>query len=128
VGPGTVSAQPTEHEAKYFVISLSDLAPGERFVTEAGGSSIIVDRLHNGEVVAWWNHCPHRGSEMVSLGRARAGEVRCRLHRWRFDAQTGACIDQGVPGAWSPLVGDHLLAAPLIIDKEQLWVMGSPPV
>jgi nitrite reductase/ring-hydroxylating ferredoxin subunit len=125
----SLETQPSEETVRHFVTSLSDLAPGERFVAAVGGSSVIVDRHQNGDVVGWWNQCPHLGSEMMPLGRASGGsDIRCRVHRWRFDAENGSCVDVGLPEALTPFVAANLVAAVVTLEDENVWVVGAPPI
>lgn len=55
---------------------------------EAGGHDLVLVRTAAG-LRAFEGLCPHRGA-LLAEGDIEGGELVCRNHRWRFDAQTGA--------------------------------------
>lgn len=59
---------------------------GDYFTATIGDQSIIVTRATNGEVRAWYNTCPHRGSRLCTNtdGRFRNGRIICPYHTWTF--------------------------------------------
>jgi len=45
-----------------------------------------------GDYYALDGECPHRGGPLGE-GLIENGQVYCPMHGWRFDAKTGACVD-----------------------------------
>ena len=59
--------------------------PGDYWVYEIGGLSIIVLRDGEGTLRAFQNHCRHRGSLLLRGAGTGLGEIRCRYHHWCYD-------------------------------------------
>ena len=51
---------------------------------EIGDESIMVVRLTDDTIKAYFNTCRHRGTRLVS-GRGRLGSFRCPFHAWQWD-------------------------------------------
>jgi len=66
--------------------------PGDYFVVEALGASVIVVRGANGEVHALHNVCRHRGSRICEDTAGHTALLRCRYHGWsyRLDGELAA--------------------------------------
>ncbi|MBI3975206.1 MAG: non-heme iron oxygenase ferredoxin subunit [Armatimonadetes bacterium] len=80
------------------VARVSDLAPGEARLVQAGGRAIALFRRDEG----WYaidNACPHRGGSLAD-GDVEGFVVTCPLHASQFDIRTGALIS---PPAQSPV-------------------------
>jgi len=91
------------------IASIDSLAgPGPHAVS-AGGVDLVVVRTSAG-LRAFQGRCPHQGA-LLGEGELDGGELVCRNHRWRFDAQTG-----------KRLGGDGCLeAVPLLEDGGVLY-------
>jgi Rieske 2Fe-2S family protein len=64
---------------------LEEVVEPGRFVELAvGDESVVVVRVDETTVRAWFNSCRHRGTRLLS-GRGRVGEIRCPFHAWRWD-------------------------------------------
>jgi nitrite reductase (NADH) small subunit len=92
----------------YMVGTIGELADGERRVISCDGTEIGVFMV-DGELVAWYNQCAHRGGpvcqgriyrrvvEPVDAERKtrmlqhdpRAKNIVCPWHGWEFDLRTG---------------------------------------
>jgi carnitine monooxygenase subunit len=88
-------------------------APGSYRTFDDAGVPMLVARGKDGQVRAFLNICPHRGSRIVRDERGRASRFTCRFHGWTFDT-TGAAI--GIPEE-SLFCGEidaqkHLIACP----------------
>jgi Rieske 2Fe-2S family protein len=60
--------------------------PGQFFVREVLGESIIVTRSASGAVVAYYNVCRHRGTRLCTEHEgAFAGSIQCPYHAWTYD-------------------------------------------
>ena len=54
------------------------------------GIDLALWRSRDGELHAWEDRCPHRGTRL-SIGRVRDDELECAYHAWRF-APSGRCV------------------------------------
>jgi Rieske 2Fe-2S family protein len=60
-------------------------SPGDYFLVEAFGESVIVVRGDAGDVHAFYNVCRHRGSRICEAAEGRfAGTIRCPYHAWTY--------------------------------------------
>jgi Rieske 2Fe-2S family protein len=62
---------------------------GEYFVASIGKQKVIVTRVADGQVKAYYNTCRHRGSELCSetTGKFRNGRIICPYHVWTYSLQ-----------------------------------------
>src|SRR6476660_4323237 len=61
-------------------------APGDFVEYTIGEQSILVVRGDGGDIKAYFNSCPHRGTRLASgVGSFAASQVRCPYHGWRWD-------------------------------------------
>lgn len=67
--------------------------PGEFFVADVAGESIIVTRDAAGALRAFYNVCRHRGTRicMEQAGVFKDGRIRCPYHAWTY-ALDGALV------------------------------------
>ena len=62
--------------------------PGQFFVREVLGESVIVTRAQSGVVRAFYNVCRHRGTRMCTeADGAFAGSIQCPYHSWTYDLE-----------------------------------------
>ncbi len=69
------------------VCTLTDLTPDRGHPVTVNGRRLALF-LHQGEVYALEDRCPHREGQL-SRGRVEQGEAICPLHGWNFDLETG---------------------------------------
>jgi glycine betaine catabolism A len=59
--------------------------PGDYFLCEVAGESIIVTRDSSGTLQAFYNVCRHRGTRMCREERGRLGaRIQCPYHGWTY--------------------------------------------
>ena len=59
--------------------------PGDYFLREVSGESIIVTRDQSGKIGAFYNVCRHRGTRMCSQPQGSfAGRIQCPYHGWTY--------------------------------------------
>jgi glycine betaine catabolism A len=59
--------------------------PGDFFLREVGGESIIVTRDQGGTPRAYYNVCRHRGTRMCTAGSGKLpGRIQCPYHGWSY--------------------------------------------
>jgi phenylpropionate dioxygenase-like ring-hydroxylating dioxygenase large terminal subunit len=67
----------------------SGVATGKLVPVRLLDRELVLWRDSSGEVHAWLDRCPHRGTRL-SIGRVEADQVICAYHGWRF-AESGRC-------------------------------------
>ena len=73
----------------HVVANSEEVSNGHKVATQLLGEDILIWRS-NGEIHAWLDRCPHRGSQL-SLGEIRNGDtVVCPYHGWHFNTE-GQC-------------------------------------
>src|SRR5262245_54639229 len=58
--------------------------PGDYFLFDVGGDSLIVVRGDDGRVRALFNTCRHRGSRICTAPSGRVGRFVCPYHQWAY--------------------------------------------
>src|ERR1700674_4863272 len=57
--------------------------PGDFYLTNVAGESIIVVREQGGAIQAFYNVCRHRGTRMCTESQGKfAGHIQCPYHGW----------------------------------------------
>src|SRR5262249_29045002 len=60
-------------------------APGDYFLSERGGASVLILRDQAGEIRAFHNVCRHRGTLLCTEAEGQLpGRIRCRYHAWTY--------------------------------------------
>ena len=59
--------------------------PGDYLTTELGIDSIIMVRQEEGNVKAFFNSCPHRGTRITEAEDGHVQAFSCPYHGWQFD-------------------------------------------
>jgi toluene monooxygenase system ferredoxin subunit len=98
------------------MLPLDELWLGEMRACSAGARRVLLLRLETG-VYAYQDRCPHLGVPL-SQGTLREGVLTCAAHGFQYDAVTGSCMNP-----------KHLrlVALPVRVDAEQIWVDPAPP-
>jgi nitrite reductase/ring-hydroxylating ferredoxin subunit len=74
--------------------------------------------LHDGEVLACNNRCPHEGYPLVEGALDADCVLTCNWHNWKFDLKTGATL----------YGGDRLRLYPVKVEGGALWIdVADPP-
>ncbi len=79
-----------------------------------GDDSVVVVRVDEVHVKAYFNSCRHRGTRLVR-GRGRIGEFRCPFHAWRWQLD-GALTDRPDDRHFSPRPVAELCLAECRVD------------
>jgi len=75
------------------VCAVADVVPGEMrgFDVEGVTWPVMVTEL-DGAVVAFPGVCPHDDVSLVDYGLLEERVVRCRVHGYAFDLESGRCV------------------------------------
>jgi phenylpropionate dioxygenase-like ring-hydroxylating dioxygenase large terminal subunit len=57
------------------------------------GRDLAVFRTASGDARVVDAHCPHLGANLARGGRVTGELLECPFHAWRFDGQSGRCLD-----------------------------------
>jgi len=79
--------------------------PGDYFISDLAGESLIVVRDKRGEIHAFYNVCRHRGSRLVENGNGQLSAIQCPYHAWTYALDgrlLGAPHMDDVPGFNKP--------------------------
>ena len=60
--------------------------PDDLLVADVAGESVIVTRLKDGGLRAFYNSCAHRGTKLCDdgPGHAKSGVIKCPYHAWTY--------------------------------------------
>ena len=93
---------PVLHDDWHPVAASSSLSGGALVAAALLGQEVVLWRDEAGEVHAWEDRCPHRGTRF-SIGQNRGNGIVCAYHGWHFAAD-GQCTDiPSQPGIRPPL-------------------------
>jgi toluene monooxygenase system ferredoxin subunit len=99
---------------RVFVCRIDEVVPGElRGFAVANVTWPVMVTTVDGAYVAFPGVCPHDDVSLVDYGVREDDLVRCRVHGYRFDLQTGSC--EHAPGL-------HLRRYRVTVVADQLWV------
>jgi len=75
--------------------------PGDYFVAEVAGESLIFARDKYGEIQGFYNVCRHRGTRLLENRNGQLSAIQCPYHAWTYDLNgrlIGAPHMDEVPG------------------------------
>ena len=75
-------------------VELDQLRPSRPIAVKLQGKHIALF-LHQGEVLACNNRCPHEGYPLVEGALDADCVLTCNWHNWKFDLKTGDTIYGG---------------------------------
>ena len=98
-------------------IELERLQPSRPIAIKLQGKHVALF-LHQGEVVACNNRCPHEGYPLVEGALDEDCVLTCNWHNWKFDLKTGATL----------YGGDNLRVYPVRVTDGSVWLdIHDPP-
>jgi 5,5'-dehydrodivanillate O-demethylase len=90
------------------------------------GEDLVVYRKDDGSFAAVSEQCPHRAASLY-FGFIEPDGIRCCYHGWKFDGNTGACVERPFE-TQAPHAGTHLTTYPVQQLSGLLFVyMGPDP-
>lgn len=97
-------------------INILRAANGHCVTAQVGGQTVALF-LHQEQVYAVDNRCPHMGFPL-DQGTVKDGILTCHWHHARFDLNSGGTFD---------LWADDVRSFPVALRGEEVWVDVSPP-
>src|SRR5437660_584546 len=58
--------------------------PGDFFVADVAGESVILTRDRNEEIRGFYNVCRHRGTRLCEEQRGHSATIQCPYHAWTY--------------------------------------------
>jgi nitrite reductase/ring-hydroxylating ferredoxin subunit len=99
------------------VVERTRIAPSEPVAVKLRGKHIALF-VHDGEVLACNNRCPHEGYPLVEGALDANCLLTCHWHNWKFDLRSGATI----------YGGDNLRVYPVKVEAGNVYVdVRDPP-
>ena len=78
----------------WFIVAAStDLGPGEVMPLYCFGRDLVLFRTESGTPRLFDAHCPHLGAHLGIGGRVEGDCLQCPFHGWKFDGETGSCVE-----------------------------------
>jgi nitrite reductase/ring-hydroxylating ferredoxin subunit len=77
----------------FCIAEAGDLAAGEVRTLRAFGRDLVAYRGQDGRARVVDPYCPHLGAHLGVGGVVVEDTLRCPFHHWRFDGDSGACVE-----------------------------------
>jgi nitrite reductase/ring-hydroxylating ferredoxin subunit len=78
----------------WFIVAASaDVGPGDVTSLHYFGRDLVLFRGEDGAPYLLDAYCPHLGAHLGVGGRVEEGCIRCPFHGWKFDGDSGRCVD-----------------------------------
>ena len=77
----------------FIVAAAADLMPGEVVPLYYFGRELVLFRGTDGVPHLLDAHCPHLGAHLGVGGQVEESCIRCPFHGWKFDGESGRCVD-----------------------------------
>jgi nitrite reductase/ring-hydroxylating ferredoxin subunit len=97
-------------------VELDRLQPSRPIAVKLRGKHVALF-LHQGEILACNNRCPHEGYPLVEGALDADCVLTCNWHNWKFDLRTGATI----------YGGDNLRIYPVKVAEGAVWLDTRDP-
>jgi len=99
------------------IAELDRLQPSCPLAAKVAGKQIALF-LHEGEIFACNNRCPHEGYPLVEGALDADCVLTCHYHNWKFDLRSGTTL----------YGGDNLRVYPVKVENGAIWVdVRDPP-
>jgi len=84
----------------WFVVAMSgDIDPGKVQSLHYFGRDLVLYRTEDGEPRLVDAYCPHLGAHLGVGGKVEGDCLRCPFHGWKFDGESGDCVEIPYGGA-----------------------------
>ena len=98
-------------------VDVDRLQPSRPIAVKLRGKHVALF-LHQGEILACNNRCPHEGYPLVEGALDADCVLTCHWHNWKFDLKTGATL----------YGGDNLRIYPVKVEDGAVWLdIRDPP-
>jgi phenylpropionate dioxygenase-like ring-hydroxylating dioxygenase large terminal subunit len=105
----------------FVVASSAELAPRDVRALRYFDRELVLYRTADGRPRLMDAHCPHLGAHLAVGGRVEDECIRCPFHGWRFDGETGSCVE--IPYGDLPRIPPkaHARSYPTLERNHMVW-------
>src|SRR3954453_6132726 len=115
----------------FIVAESADLGPGEVRALYYFGRDLVLYRTADGQARVMDAHCPHLGAHLAVGGRVENDCIRCPFHGWKFDGDSGQCVEIPYGGAERIPSKATARSYPTLERNHMIWAWhhleGKPP-
>jgi len=106
----------------FIVAESAEVSPGDVRPLYYFGRDLVLYRSADGYPRVMDAHCTHLGANIAVGGRVEGGCVRCPFHGWKFEGETGKCVE--IPYGDLPRIPPkaHSRSYPTIERNHMIWV------
>ena len=117
------ATQPVLRDNWYAVAFTQEVDAARPLLRYCCGDRVALFRMANGEPIALYDRCPHRGSPL-SLGKIADDALQCPYHGFRYD-RSGRCVR--VPSQANILPELSVRSYPLVERGGFIWLWPGAP-
>ena len=77
----------------FAVAHVDELAAGEVRSIHYFGRELVLFRGEDGRPRTLDGYCAHLGAHLATGGRVVGNTLKCPFHSWRFDGESGGCVE-----------------------------------
>jgi nitrite reductase/ring-hydroxylating ferredoxin subunit len=105
----------------FIVAEAGDIEPGGTRAVYYFGRDLVVFRGESGKPSVVDAHCPHLGAHLAVGGKVEGDCIRCPFHGWKFDGESGTCVE--IPYGDSQRIPPrgHARSYPTIERNHMIW-------
>src|SRR3954453_22754093 len=105
----------------FIVAESADLGPGEVRALYYFGRDLVLYRTPDGAPRVMDAHCPHLGAHLAVGGRVEQDCIRCPFHGWKFDGDSGDCVEIPYGDMKAIPSKAHARSYPTIERNHMIW-------
>jgi len=105
----------------FVVAEASALAPGDVRALYYFGKDLVLYRSADGSPRVMDAHCPHLGAHIAVGGRVEGECIRCPFHGWKFDGDSGNCVEIPYGDMKAIPSKAHARSYPTIERNHMIW-------
>jgi nitrite reductase/ring-hydroxylating ferredoxin subunit len=105
----------------YIVAESVDLLPGEIRNLFVFGQDVVLYRGEDGAPRMVEAYCAHLGAHLGVGGRVEEGCIRCPFHGWRYEGDTGKCVEIPYGGMDRVPSQAKVRAFPCVERNQMIW-------
>jgi nitrite reductase/ring-hydroxylating ferredoxin subunit len=105
----------------FVVAEANEIGPGEVRALHAFDRDLVLYRAADGTPRVLDAHCPHLGAHLAVGGRVEESCLRCPFHGWKFDGESGECVEIPYGEVKRIPPKAHARTYPTIERKHMIW-------
>src|SRR3954470_6038850 len=105
----------------FIVAEAASLEPGDVRALYYFGRDLVLYRTQDGAPRVMDAHCPHLGAHLAVGGRVEQDCIRCPFHGWKFDGDSGDCVEIPYGDMKAIPSKAHARSYPTIERNHMIW-------